>query len=348
MALLSESIRKTYFKRLGLGEYNTENIKKLQKKYMRSSDVDGIYGPDTDKVLRTVYNCSLVKNFEPKEFRCPCGKCTGYPSYIKQVELTHIQTIRDHYNVPMVITSGLRCSYENKRVGGIPNSGHLTGYAVDFYMSGVTDTVKHRTDALQYIKELPDHEFTYGACIVDSEGHYRSAPEMGNAMHTETHEPAVSQIGKLANDYAYSTNTAKASYKDGSPTDVYKAGLNKAYPDRSKWGKAPRAGASCDVFVGTCVRNSGIDKKFPRGLADQIPYLAKSDKFAEVSVTAETARDGDIIIYTKTAGGAHVCIVYDGKIKEAGFESYYPKTTNYLSQRLSKKGKNWVKVYRAK
>lgn len=166
------------------------------------------------------------------------------------------------------------------------------------------------------------------------------------------HEKAVypiekSTIGSLANEYAYTTNTSTAKYNGGAPTEAYKNGLDKAYPNRSSWGTAPRKGASCDVFVGTCVRNAGVDANFPRGLADQIPYLAKSDKFEEVTVTASTAKDGDIIIYTKTAGGGHVCIVYGGKIKEAGFESYYPKTTDTLKTRLSTKGKNWVKVYRA-
>lgn len=154
-------------------------------------------------------------------------------------------------------------------------------------------------------------------------------------------------IGSLANEYAYPTNTSEAKYNGGSPKEEYVKGLDKAYPNRSSWGVAPRKGASCDVFVGTCVRNAGVDSKFPRGLADQIPYLAKSSNFKEVSVTTATAKDGDIIVYTKTKGGGHICIVYDGKIKEAGFESYYPKTTNYLKQRLSTDGKKMLKVYRA-
>ena len=186
MALLSVDTRKKYFKHLGLGEYNKENIRKLQKKYMRASDVDGIYGINTDRLLRHVYNCSLVHNFKPEEFRCPCGKCTGYPDRMKQVELEHIQTIRSHYGKPMIITSGLRCKYENNRVGGVSNSGHLTGYAVDFYMAGVTDNVWSRNQALSYIKKLPYHKFTYGAHMVDSDGAYREASGMGNAMHTET------------------------------------------------------------------------------------------------------------------------------------------------------------------
>lgn len=203
MALLAESKRKTYFEKLGLGDYNKENIKKLQKKYMRSADVDGIYGPDTDRVLRHVYNCSKVENFRPEEFRCPCGKCTGYPDWMKEVELNHIQTIRSHYGKPMIITSGLRCNYENKRVGGIANSAHKTGYAVDFYMKGITDTIEHRKAALKYIEMLPNHQFTYGACMVDSDGVYRSASGMGNAMHTETHKPdKAASTGQQAVDAA--------------------------------------------------------------------------------------------------------------------------------------------------
>lgn len=156
------------------------------------------------------------------------------------------------------------------------------------------------------------------------------------------------KIAAKANEYAYGTDTSKANYPDGSPKSAYKTGLDKAYPDRSKWGTAPSKGASCDVFVGTCVRNSGIDKKFPRGLDEQIDYLPKSDKFKEISVTTKTVKDGDIIVYTKKAGGGHICIVCDGKIKEAGYQHYYPKTTNYLKQRLSKKGKKWLKIYREK
>ena len=156
------------------------------------------------------------------------------------------------------------------------------------------------------------------------------------------------KIGEKANEFAYSTNTKSAKYSSGSPKAEYKTGLNKAYPDRSKWGTAPKKGASCDVFVGTCVRCAGVDSSFPRGLDEQIKYLAKSSKFKLVSVTTKTVQNGDIIVYSKKSGGGHICIVYGGKIKEAGYKNYYPKTTNYLSSRLSKSGKKWLKVYRAK
>lgn len=156
------------------------------------------------------------------------------------------------------------------------------------------------------------------------------------------------KLGQKADELAYKTNAEEAKYPSGKPTAAYKAALDKVYPDRSRWGKAARDGASCDVFVGTVIRSAGIDKDFPRGLADQIPHLAKSKKFSEVKATTTSAKDGDIIVYTKVGGGAHICIVYKGRIKEASHEQFYPKTTPYLKQRLDKSGKKMLKVYRAR
>lgn len=196
MALLTTEQRKARFKFLGLGEYNSANIKKFQKKAFPSlpKEQDGKYGTNTDRALRHFYNVRKVtKNFEPEEFKCNCGRCTGYPTYMKQVELKHIQKIRTHYGKPMVITSGLRCAAENRRVGGVTNSGHLKGYAVDFYMKGVTETIAQRKKALSWIVKQENHEFTYGAYMTDSKGTYRTASGMGNAMHTETHKPPVTK-----------------------------------------------------------------------------------------------------------------------------------------------------------
>lgn len=191
MALLDKSARNKRLKYLGY-TCDSKGIKKFQKKAFpnQPKQQDGKYGINTDRALRHFYNVKKVtKDFSPTEFRCNCGHCTGYPSYMKQVELKHLQKIRDHYGKPMTITSGMRCSYENNRVGGVRNSGHLRGYAADFYMKGVTDTVEHRKSALSYMKKLDNHEFTYGAYMKDSNGMYRAASGMGNAMHTETHAP---------------------------------------------------------------------------------------------------------------------------------------------------------------
>lgn len=190
MALLTVAKRKEYFLYLGLGKYNKANILKMQKKYMlRKSDWDGLYGPNTDALLRHLRNVKkYAPSFKPTEFRCGCkGKyCSGYPTRMKVKELKHIQTIRNHYDKPMIITSALRCKkYNDLLRGSSTDSRHMKGYAVDFYMAGVTDTLAHRKKTIKYIKKLKNHHYTYGNGI-NSNGYAVYAPNMGNAMHTDT------------------------------------------------------------------------------------------------------------------------------------------------------------------
>lgn len=157
------------------------------------------------------------------------------------------------------------------------------------------------------------------------------------------------KLAEMSNKLAYKTNTSKANYPKGEPTDAFKKALNEVYPNRKSWSTAPRKGASCDVFAGTVIRSSGIDPKFPRALEKQVPYLAKSNKFKRVYLdSVKELKNGDIIIYARPNKNGHICIFHDGKIKEASFQYCYGKTTDSAKSRLSKSGKRWVKVYRAK
>lgn len=193
MALLSLEKRKEYFEYLGLGKYNKSNILKMQKKYLlRPSDWDGIYGKDTDSLLRHLRNCKKYasKNFKPEEFRCGCNGrfCCGYPTRMKAKELAHIQAIRTHFGKPMIITSGLRCERYNSEVGGIQDSRHKTGYAVDFVVKGLTDTLAGRKKVIKYAMKLKNHHYSYGNGCKTSDNKIVTiyAPTMGNAVHTDT------------------------------------------------------------------------------------------------------------------------------------------------------------------
>ncbi len=186
--LLSLKKRKEYFKALNLGEYNKTNILKLQKKYfVRKSDHDGIYGKNTDILLRHIWNCSQVRNFEPEEFKCECGGkyCTGYPDRMKMIQLNLLQEVRNHYNKTMHITSGLRCKKYNSEVGGIKTSKHLSGYATDFYMSNITDTLTNRRITISYLKTLDNFVYAYGDGI-DSNNNRDRYPKMGTSIHVQT------------------------------------------------------------------------------------------------------------------------------------------------------------------
>lgn len=145
------------------------------------------------------------------------------------------------------------------------------------------------------------------------------------------------KLAKCADEYAYTTNSSKAKYPSGSPKAAYKKALYKVYPNLKKLSSPAAKGASCDVFVGTCVRSAGIDKDFPRGLSPS--YLSKSKKFKRISKS--NVKKGDIIVTPK-----HICIAWtDGKVKEASNGDFWPKTTKALKSRLNASG---AKVYRAK
>ena len=156
------------------------------------------------------------------------------------------------------------------------------------------------------------------------------------------------KLAKTADKLAYEGCPDKARYPQGKPTDDYKKALNDVYPKRKSWSAAPRKGASCDVFVGTVVRESGVDKNFPRALSSQMKYLDKSKKFTLIkNATYKTLRDGDIIIYKKKgSNGGHICMFVEDKIKHASYQKWYGRTTNNEKTIMSKSGKSWVRVYR--
>lgn len=371
MALLTEEQRKKRFEYLGLGEYNEANIRKFQKKYLRKQDVDGEYGVDTDNALRHVYNVKrYTKSFAPEEFKCDCGGryCTGYPTYMKKAELINLQKIRNHYGVPMKVTQGVRCTGRNRELrGSVVNSGHLKGYACDFYMGGVTDTLANRKASIKWMKKLDNTKYIYGDGI-NSNGYAVSAPYMGNAMHYEAHKPkAVATEKKQTNGqklaekawkFAYHSNTTKANYKKtkdkktgktipaGKPKPAYTKALDKYFGKVRKWSMPARKGASCDVFDATCIRAAGLGNA-PRGMGRS--WMDASDNFKRVkNPTPNNVKDGDIISIVWNNGLPHWAIVYKGKVLEASYGGWYPKVTNTLKSRLSKSGKQSVVVYRAK
>ena len=163
-------------------------------------------------------------------------------------------------------------------------------------------------------------------------------------------EPNAQKIANTAKKLAYkSAAKTLAKYPGGKPTDEYKKALNKVFPNRKKWGKPSRAGASCDVCAATIIRTSGVDKRFPRSLSKQDSYLAASKKFKRVTIkSTKDLKDGDVIIYKRPNNKGHICIFVGGKIKHAAWNKWYPRTTKNASAMINKSKKSFVHVYRAK
>lgn len=374
MALLSEAKRKEYFKFLGLGEYGKNNVKKFQKTAFPNhpKEWDGVYGTKTDYALRHWRNVrKFTKNFHPEEFRCNCGHCTGYPSWMKKVELQNLQTIRSHYGKPMKITSGLRCKWDNDHSkGSIKNSKHLTGYACDFYIAGVTDTLAGRKKAIKYIKTLPNHNYTYGNGY-NSNGVAIRAAYMGNALHTDTNKPVVKTVkptvplaatvapvasstaaqkivaNAAAYCWPYGTAKKKYRYSGGSAKSAYKKALKKHMGKEAKISRS-----DCGYFVNTCVRAAGLGKfkALPGKSSQKYPKLPSTLHIVHKGkIPSGLLQPGDIIRYRKKSGQHTLMYFGDGKIAEANRKNCFPHiskdTKKYNADKVKK---STIQVIRAK
>lgn len=66
----------------------------------------------------------------------PVGRGAKYMASLGLV-VEALNDIQKRFGKPVVVTSGYRCEALNAAVGGVPNSQHMLGEAVDFYMPEV-------------------------------------------------------------------------------------------------------------------------------------------------------------------------------------------------------------------
>lgn len=147
------------------GSGSREACKAFQRD--RELTVDGYGGPDTDKALKyAVYNdlekpepvddvpdnnvCDKttptgtfwdhIRYWSREEFRCRCGGkyCNGFPTEPNQTLVELVDDIRDEAGKPGIPSSGLRCPTWNSIQGGVADSRHLRGKALDFYIEGMS------------------------------------------------------------------------------------------------------------------------------------------------------------------------------------------------------------------
>jgi len=70
---------------------------------------------------------------------------------LKTIANEVFQKIRDHFGVPIKVSSGFRSEALNKKVGGSKTSDHMKGCALDIDMDGIPGNVTNR-DIFNYIK----------------------------------------------------------------------------------------------------------------------------------------------------------------------------------------------------
>ena len=90
----------------------------------------------------------LSKHFSRYEFACKCG--CGYDTVDAEL-ITVLEALREHFDRPVTINSGCRCSEHNENIEGGKKSQHLIGRAADIVVKKVDSAVVYRYLTDRYI-----------------------------------------------------------------------------------------------------------------------------------------------------------------------------------------------------
>lgn len=156
----------------------------FQRSYMAQEDVDGIFGAATEKrileVISTGEKPAVAENatttpgwwkdiryFTRAEFKCKCGGqfCDGYPAEMQEAVVKIADAARAHFGKTAHVVSGLRCEKWNAHEGGVANSQHMYGEAIDLRIDGVS-----AEELRQFVSTQPGHRYSY--CINSTNVHF--------------------------------------------------------------------------------------------------------------------------------------------------------------------------------
>lgn len=108
-----------------------------------------------------------IEFFTREEFRCKCGGkyCNGFPAEMQEAVVKIADAARAHFGKPAHVISGLRCKQWNAHEGGVANSQHMYGEAIDLRIDGVSaETLR------QFVATQPGHRYSY--CINSTNVHF--------------------------------------------------------------------------------------------------------------------------------------------------------------------------------
>ena len=135
---------------------------------------DGICGTETEKALKHAVCYGInkkteittstgtfwddIKYWSRNEFRCQCGGkyCNGFPAEPDEKLVRLADNVRGYFGKPGHRSSGLRCSQWNAIQGGVSNSKHMYGKALDFRIERKT-----ADQVLEYVLSLSGVNYAY-------------------------------------------------------------------------------------------------------------------------------------------------------------------------------------------
>lgn len=117
---------------------------------------------------------SRSRYFASDEIGCACG--CGFQAASAEF-LEHLDTLRERVGRPLLVNSFCRCPTYNQAVGGIPDSPHQQGLAVDFFClaDDLRQAIVRNWLAIVHAAQLPLRvEFGYDYLHLDID---RSKPD---------------------------------------------------------------------------------------------------------------------------------------------------------------------------
>ena len=149
------------------GQMTKVSVTAFQKDFGLTAD--GICGSETEKALTHAVAYGMpakaveapksgdfwdgIKYFRKDEFACRCG-CGA--SDMEEKLIKTADKVREYFGKSITVSSGRRCTKHNSRVGGVSNSRHLSGKAMDFCVSGMSSDL-----VLTYVQKLPEIRYAY-------------------------------------------------------------------------------------------------------------------------------------------------------------------------------------------
>ena len=132
------------------GDLSADAAGRFQRDY-GGLTVDGIAGEQTKAALKAAVSQGMpekqedsfwdhIRHWSREEFRCRCGGkyCGGFPAEPDKQLVELVDDLREAAGRPAHASSGLRCPTWNTIQGGVSNSRHLTGKALDFSVEGMS------------------------------------------------------------------------------------------------------------------------------------------------------------------------------------------------------------------
>ena len=111
------------------------------------------------EIVQLNANAKLSEHFTLGEFTKSGSHPEVYniPSHEAIANLANLskwlEVLRERAGTPIVINSGYRSPQLNRKIGGAPNSNHLTGCAVDIRVSGMEQLIRYAAILLDYADE---------------------------------------------------------------------------------------------------------------------------------------------------------------------------------------------------